>query len=150
MFNQKFCKMNLIRKNNHLFPSFSIWDDFLRNDGIKFDSPTLSLPAVNIKETANEFDLSLAVPGMKKDDFKIEVENNKLNISAEVEQKQEEKEEGYIRKEFAYHSFARSFTLPKSVAGETISANYSDGVLNITIPKKEEAKEKAPMLIQVA
>ncbi len=103
------------------------------------------MPAVNIMENDNEFQVEVAAPGMKKDDFKIELDNNVLVISSEREHKEEEKDEkgNYCRREFRYASFRRSFTLPEGkVNVDKINAKYTDGVLQIHLPKREEVKPK--------
>jgi HSP20 family protein len=105
---------------------------------------------VNVRETADDFAIELAAPGMKKEDFKVEVENDLLTISSEKEHKEEKESDGYSRKEFSYASFSRSFTLPKSVLGDQISATYEDGVLHLRLPKREEAKLKAPRLVKIS
>lgn len=107
------------------------------------------VPAVNIVEGESGFRLEVAAPGLKKEDFKINLENNVLSISAQKEQKTEENTEKYTRKEFSFNSFRRSFTLPNTIDGEKIVATYTDGVLNVELPKKEEAK-KTPRLIEIA
>jgi HSP20 family protein len=107
------------------------------------------VPAVNIIEGENGFRLEVAAPGLTKEDFKINLESNVLTISAQKEQKSEETNEKYKRKEFSFNSFRRSFTLPNTIDGEKIAASYTDGVLNIELPKKEEAK-KTPRLIEIA
>ncbi|HAK78525.1 HSP20 family protein [Runella defluvii] len=107
------------------------------------------VPAVNIVEGESGFRLEVAAPGLKKEDFKINLENNVLSISAQKEQKTEETTEKYTRKEFSFNSFRRSFTLPNTIDGEKIVATYTDGVLNVELPKKEEAK-KTPRLIEIA
>lgn len=121
----------------------SIFDDFFRNDFFETGllGRTLNVPAVNIVEKTDEYKISLAAPGMKKNDFKIDVEGNMLIISAELEEKKEEKKEKFTREEFNYSSFSRSFTLPDEVNKEKIEAVYVDGVLKLTLPKKEEAKK---------
>ena len=106
-----------------------------------------TLPSVNVKENNQNFDIELAVPGMKKDDFKINLDRNILNISSEAKTENEQKDENgkYTRREFNYSSFSRSFTLPSQmVDAEKIEANYTDGILKIMIPKKvkEEATVK--------
>lgn len=108
-------------------------------------------PSVNIKETKDSFMLEVAAPGMKKDDFNIEVEKNVLTISSEKESKNVVEEEGshFTRREYSYSSFSRSFTLPQTTDSDRISASYVDGVLNVSIPKKEEAKEKPVQKIEV-
>lgn len=106
------------------------------------------VPAVNILEHDGGFRLEVAAPGLKKEDFKINLENNVLTISAQKEQKNEETTEKYTRKEFSFNSFRRTFTLPNSIDGEKIGAAYTDGVLSIELPKKEEAK-KTPRTIEI-
>ncbi|MBS1946328.1 MAG: Hsp20/alpha crystallin family protein [Bacteroidetes bacterium] len=114
------------------------WHDWFDNGGIF--NRTLTVPAANIIEDKNGFNVSLAVPGMKKDDFTIDVNGNMLTISCEVEEKKEERDANYTRKEYNYSSFARSFTLPDEVNREKIEAHYENGVLKVALPKKEEAK----------
>ncbi len=101
----------------------------------------LTVPAVNIVENNNDYKVTVAAPGLKKSDFKIDVDGNVLNISAETEEKKKEKEEKYTREEYNYSSFSRSFTLPDDVSKEKIEASYADGVLKLILPKKEEAKK---------
>lgn len=100
------------------------------------------IPAVNIKETTGEYSIELAVPGMKKEDFKLELENNMLTISSEKEENKNEKQDNYTRREYNYESFSRSFTLPETVKSEDLKASYENGVLKVAIPKKEEAKQQ--------
>jgi len=151
---------SLIRRNRNFFPSFSrIWDDddFFNRGMINwgtsnFSTSDTTLPAVNIKETDNSYEVEMAAPGMTKEDFKIELDNNTLTISSE---KSEESHEGdgkerYSRREFSYQAFQRSFTLPKEVVDEDkIEAHYKEGVLQLTIPKKEKAKQKPPRKIEI-
>lgn len=103
---------------------------------------TVSTPAVNIIEDNDEYRIEVAAPSLKKGDFKINLENDQLTISANKEENKEEKDETYTRREFSYSSFSRSFTLPDSVNGEKISAEYKDGILSIHVPKLEVAKAK--------
>jgi HSP20 family protein len=110
---------------------------------------SLSIPAVNIKETDELFEIQLAAPGLKKEDFKIDLTNGKLNISVEQKEENEVKEERFHRKEFSFKAFSRSFKVPSLVDTEKIEAIYEDGVLNLSLPKKEEAKPKEPKLIAV-
>ncbi len=100
------------------------------------------IPAVNIAESAQEFHLELAAPGLKKEDFKISMEGDQLNVSVERKEETEENnaDRKYSRKEFSYSSFNRLFTLPDSADQDKIKAEYLDGVLSITIPKLEETK----------
>lgn len=137
--------------NNHVFPEFpSLFDDFLTRDLFQLPfraaSNGNSVPAVNVKETDTAFELEMAAPGMEKKDFKVELEQDTLVISAQKENKTEEKSEDgkYSRKEFSYQSFRRSFNLPEDmVKTDEISANYKEGILHITVPKKEPVKPKS-------
>lgn len=120
---------------------FRPWDEWFEGGGLT--SRVLNVPAVNITENKDEFMVSLAIPGMKKEDFNIDIEGNMLTISSEKEESKEEKEEKYTRKEFNYSSFSRSFSLPDEVNMEKIDARYVDGVLKLSLQKKEEAKKIA-------
>lgn len=110
-----------------------------------------NIPAVNIRETPKEFILDVAAPGFERNDFKIELENHSLTISAEREEKKEveEKEEGYTRREYSYGSFSRCFALPENVKEGAIDAKYEKGVLTIIVPKEKETPGKAPKTIPV-
>lgn len=142
--------MSLVR-----FAQSPLLDRFL--DGELFDwsnknfsQTNTTLPSVNIKENENEYALEVAAPGFEKDDFKIELHNNVLTISSEKKEEKETKQgEFFTKREFSYQSFTRSFTLPQTADGEKISANYEKGILAVSIPKREEAKPKAPRLVQV-
>ena len=146
----------ITRKNNVAgLPSFSSWfDNFFENSlGTEFLSnfnTGITLPAVNIKETSDEFVLELAIPGMKKSDFTIDVENKILSIASEVKHEDEETKDHYTKREFGYSSFKRTFTLPDSVESDKVKASYKDGVLMITLPKREEAKQKPPKRIEIS
>lgn len=137
--------MKLIKKNDDWgFPS--VWEDFFNND--LFDLPAMAsrgatVPAVNINETDKEFELEIAAPGLKKNDFKVNIDRNVLTISTEKKEEKEEKEKNFTRKEFSYHSFSRSFTLPESVNQDKIDAKYIDGVLKLVLPKKDEVIPKS-------
>jgi HSP20 family protein len=105
--------------------------------------------AVNIKEDEKNYFLEFAAPGYEKDEFKIALENQVLSVSAE--KKSETKEDGntYTRREFAFTSFQRSFNLPESVNEEGIKAEYKNGILNVSIPKKvEENKQKKEITVE--
>ncbi|MFC2087743.1 Hsp20/alpha crystallin family protein [Bacteroidota bacterium] len=108
-----------------------------------------SIPAVNINEDENQFNIELAAPGMEKKDFKLDLNHNVLTISSEKMEKKENDNKKFTRREFRYTSFNRSFTLPNSVKEEGIKASYKEGILNISIPKKEEAKDKGPKHIEI-
>lgn len=145
--------MTLVKanKNGNLFPS--VFSDFFENDHFfnnQWLDKSTNLPAVNIKETDAEFDVELAAPGYKKTDLKIDIDNNVLTISAEKKEEKNEENKRFTRKEFSYSTFSRSFTLPQSVNSEKIDAKYTDGILKLVIPKKEEAKTKAKKEIKIA
>ncbi len=150
--------MTLVQlKNNNVFRKEgmvpSILTDFFSdyfNGDVSPRFAQASVPAVNINESENEFKVELAAPGMSKPDFHIEVENGLLTISAEKKEEKKEENVQYTRKEFSYSSFKRSFTLPESVNPENISAAYENGVLVLTLPKKEESKVKPVKEIKVS
>lgn len=142
--------MATLVKTNGNFPTL-FGNVFGKDFNDLFAPATLSnygVPAVNIVEHNNGFRLEVAAPGLKKEDFKINLENNVLTISAQQEQKNEETTEKYTRKEFSFASFRRSFTLPNTVDAEQVNAAYVDGVLKIELPKKDEAK-KTPRVIEI-
>ena len=147
--------MTLIRRTNGLFPSVpSFFDDFFTKDVYGWSNTNnangSSLPAVNIKEDENAFDVEVAVPGMKKEDFKIEIDNDVLTVSSEKESNAEGEDNNYKRREFSYSSFKRTFSLPENtVNSEKIKADYVDGVLHIKLPKREEVKPKPVRLIKI-
>jgi HSP20 family protein len=128
-------------------------DEFFNRDFLPriFDAESRhSVPAVNILESREDYRIELAAPGLNKEDFKLNLENNVLTISSEKEENQEEKNEQVMRKEFSYYSFSRSFTLPLTVNSEKIRATHKDGILQVIIPKKEEAKEKPSREIKIS
>ena len=108
------------------------------------------LPATNVIENDKEFEIEIAIPGMEKEDIKLNVENNLLTIASEKEVKKEETDKNYTRREFSYGSFCRSFTLPKTVDVDQIRANYEKGILKVALPKKEEAKTKLSREINIS
>lgn len=120
----------------------SLFDDLFRDwPTTSFSRDNATLPAVNIKEDENSFIVEVAVPGMNKEDFKIDLDNNMLTISSEKSEEKDDKKDNYTRKEYNYQSFKRSFTIPENVVdNEKISASYVNGELVITIPKLEEVK----------
>jgi HSP20 family protein len=145
--------MTLVKRNGSLFPS--LWNGFFDDDW--FGNPNIaqagtSVPAVNIKDTIDNYEVEMAAPGMKKDDFHVDLDNNLLTISAEVKSENSDKDKDgrYSRMEFSYSSFSRSFTLPDTVEADKIAAKYKDGVLRITLPKKEEAKPKPVKQIAIS
>ena len=123
---------------------FSDWSN------TNYSETNTTLPAVNIKESENEFIVEVAVPGMDKKDFNIDLHENLLTVSSEKKEESTDNNGKYSRREYSYQSFRRVFTLPKEVVDdENISAKYENGELLIVIPKKEEAKPKGPMKIEI-
>ena len=138
--------MNLIHKQRTFFPS--LIDDYF-NQEWDFKIPNYSsLPAVNIKELDTHFDIHLAVPGMKKSDFEIEVDNGLLSISSSTGNKDSAEEE-FTRHEFSFNSFKRTFTIPESVDPTKVDACYSNGVLQISLPKRKETLPQPKKLIKI-
>ena len=137
------------------YPAWSSWiDDFFHNDLPTFFRSNvttgLSLPKVNIQETVDAYHVAMAVPGMKKSDFNIEVDNQVLSISSEVKNEEETEIDNYTRREFGYTSFNRSFTLPESIDDGKIEAKYNEGILHVILPKKEEAKRQPARKITIS
>jgi HSP20 family protein len=120
---------------------FKPWNEWFDNESTNLWGRAMNIPAVNVAEHKDLYMVELAVPGMKKDDFKIDVDGNILTISSEKEETKEEKEKKFTRKEYNYSSFSRSFTLPDEVNMEKIDAKYENGILKIALPRKEEAKK---------
>ena len=140
--------MSIIKRNNVFFPS--LVNDVFGPDWFGgVDRLNTNLPAVNIKEGEKGFELELAVPGGKKEDFKVEIDNDVLTISNEVQTSNEKSQEKYTRREFSYSSFKRSFTLPETVDSSKIDATYESGILKLALPKKDEALPKPKRLIAI-
>jgi len=150
--------MTIVKRNGNLLNQFpTLFDDFLNRDifnwGLtNFSNSNTTIPAVNIRETADNYEVEMAAPGMNKKDFKIQLEGNMLTIASEKSTGKEEKDDlKYISREFSYLSFSRTFNLQKDVVDtEKIQARYEDGVLHLLIPKKEHVKQKQPKLIEIA
>ena len=138
--------MNLIRKQRTFFPS--LIDDYFNQES-DFKIPASNLPAVNIKELDNLFEIDLAAPGKKKSDFEIEVEDGILSISSSIEEKEITDKEKFTIREFHYNSFKRTFTIPDSVDPTNVEAQYSDGVLKVCLLKRKEALPQPKKLIKV-
>lgn len=139
-----------IIRRNQFFPSFV--DEFFGKE-----LPTLfnveygfTKPSVNISESKEDFKIDVAAPGLEKEDFRINLNNNVLTVSSDKEEKKEEENDKFMRREFSYLQFSRSFSLPISADTEKINASYKSGVLSIVIPKKEEAKAKPVREIAIA
>lgn len=141
--------MTLIRTSNEALPTF--FDDFFGRDWFMNSKSNFAnaMPAVNIADNQDDYEVEVAAPGLSKKDFKVELENQLLMISYEKEETSNESESNYTKREFYYNSFRRSFTLPETVESDKIQAKYTDGILKIMIPKKEVAKQKPSRLISI-
>ncbi|MDQ0965258.1 HSP20 family protein [Flavobacterium sp. W4I14] len=133
-------KFNPEKKNSTLLPGFNDIFESVLGDTFFADRRINSLPAVNISESGEEYHIELAAPGLKKEDFKVSVERDMLTISTGQYSENNTSEKTYNRREFSYSAFTRAFTLPESADVDRIQASYSDGILKLTLPKKEEAK----------
>lgn len=148
--------MTLIRRHDTVPAWSNLFDDFLGRNWYdwtnrNYSSTNTTLPSVNISESENGFAVEVAAPGMGKDDFKVEVNNGYLTISSEKQSENatEDKKSRYTKQEFCYASFSRTFTLPTSADAERIAAKYENGILQVQIPKKEEAKPKPVKQISI-
>ena len=149
--------MNLIKRNGNQLSGLprTFFDDVFGRELFNWESNNFSttsttLPSVNIKETSENFEVEVAAPGLDKNDFKVTLDGNLLTISSEKQNQHTTDEENFTRREFSYQSFQRSFELPKNVVDEDkITARYENGLLHLSIPKKEEAKQKPPKQIMV-
>ena len=144
--------MSLVRFSNQV-PS--LFDRFFEGDlfdwsNRNFSNTNTTLPSVNIKENPDEFKVEVAAPGFDKGDFKLELNHDVLTISSEKQMENETKDdEHFSKREFSYQSFTRSFTLPNIADSERIDANYENGILKVSIPKKEESKPKPSRMIEI-
>lgn len=127
----------------------SYMDSFFNDEFFKAPA-NLSQPSVNIVENENGYRLEVAAPGFSKNEFTVDVDQHVLTISGEKKSEQKEEKENYTRKEFSYSSFKRAFTLPETIDAENIVAGYENGILNIALPKKVEAKKEQKKTITVA
>lgn len=150
--------MTIVKRNSNLLNNFpTLFDDFLNRDifnwGLtNFSDTNTTIPAVNIKETSDSYEVEVAAPGMTKEDFTVQLEGNSLTINSEKTTRKEETEDvRYTTREFSYQSFSRTFNLQKDVVDtERIQAKYEQGVLHLLIPKMEHAKQKQPRLIEIS
>ena len=127
-----------------------VFNDFFDTDFMPRTNATA--PAINVKETENDYTVELAAAGMKKGDFNINVDadgNLHIKMEHKDEKKDENKKEHYLRREFSYSKFEQTLLLPDDVDKEKIAANVSDGVLTIDLPKIEKNEEKASRQIEV-
>lgn len=138
--------MTLVKFNNrtrNTAPYFNNVFDSLFSEALNKNLAVNKVPGVNILASDTEYKIELAAPGLTKEDFQINLKKDTLSVWAEKKNAETEAKKDYTRKEFDYFSFARSFVLPESVDGEKITAEYVNGILNITIGKKDEAQSAA-------
>lgn len=143
-----------IDSNFNGLPTLPSWFDDILGKGFTSEylsnfNTGITLPAVNVLETNDEFILEMAVPGLKKADFQVNIDNNMLSISAEISSENNQAADNYTRREFGYSTFKRTFDIPETVVTDHIFAKYNDGILKITLPKREEAKKKPIKTIQI-
>ncbi|MDF1576000.1 MAG: Hsp20/alpha crystallin family protein [Bacteroidales bacterium] len=140
----------LARINRNYAPAY--WDDFFNDNFFKHLNQTNcdeSRPAVNVSENDHGYTIELAAPGIDRKAFNLEIEDNVLTISSENKESKDEQKRNYLRREFSFQSFKRSFQLPETVDQDQISATHEAGILKLTLPKKEEMIQKAPRQIAV-
>ncbi len=135
-------------------PSLSSWvDNFFDtelNSGFLANfNKGMTLPAVNIMDTMDAYVLEIAVPGMNKSDFTIDIDNKVLSIASSKKEVREDNNANYTRREFGYSSFKRTFVLPDTVEEDHVTATYLDGILKVNLPKREEAKQKPAKRIDI-
>ncbi|MCX2586227.1 Hsp20/alpha crystallin family protein [Pedobacter sp. MR22-3] len=137
--------MTLVNFNNrtrNTAPYFNNVFDSLFSDAVTKNKMISQSPNVNIYENEMAYVIELAAPGLKKEDFQINLKKDTLSVWAEVKKDETQVAKDFTRREFDYSSFARSFNLPDTADGDNISAEYKDGILNINISKKDDAKLK--------
>ena len=147
--------MTLVKFKNDLHPMHKLvndtFDALLRDDFSSLGQGNFGyMPPVNVKEGKDNFQVELLAPGRNKNDFNIKLEKDLLTISSKVEKNTEESNDKWTRKEFTFSSFSRTFNLPDSADASKIAAEYADGVLKLSIPKKEESKDKGPVEIKIS
>jgi HSP20 family protein len=158
--------MTLVKKHKRSFPILggTMFDDPFFSEFFDVRKKPLQLnslfngdqndfelsPSVNIKDNKNKYEIELAAPGLSKDDFNVTVEEGLLTISAEKKEEKKEEKEGYVKKEFSYNSFSRSMTLPENVdEDKDVKASYKDGILHLTLQKKEALNTKPAKKVKV-
>ena len=137
-----------VKFHNTTVPSFSnLFDEVFGKDyQVNASCSSSTMPSVNIKESNDDFTIQVAAPGLDKEDFKVEYDNNKLIISSEKEIEESKEGEVFRRKQFSYAKFKRTFSIPESLDGEKISAEYKSGILNVVVPKKEPVKKEVKQI----
>jgi HSP20 family protein len=148
---------NLIKRDNFVPSVNTLLDDFFSREFFDWSDKNFTLvgntlPSVNLKETEKEYRIELAAPGLKKDDFKVELNNNVLSISSEHKEEHEEKNkrENFARKEFNYQSFLRSFNLPDSIDDDKVKAQYENGILHVNVAKKAPSALRSAKRIPIS
>ncbi|RZL69878.1 MAG: Hsp20/alpha crystallin family protein [Pedobacter sp.] len=135
--------MTLVNFNNrtrNTAPYFNNVFDSLFSDAVTKNKMVDKSPNVNIHENETAYVIELAAPGLKKEDFQINLKKDMLSVWAEVKKEETQVAKDFTRKEFDYSSFARSFNLPDTADGDKITAEYKDGILSINISKKDDTK----------
>ncbi|GMN07254.1 Hsp20/alpha crystallin family protein [Croceitalea sp. MTPC5] len=140
--------MSLVKRNNLVLPS--LMNEIFNPDWFGgMENVSRNVPAVNIVERDEDFTLEFAVPGYKKEDFNIELDNDILTVSSEISTEDKSTNDNFTRREFSYSTFKRSFTLPETIDSGKVNAKYEDGLLKLTLPKREEALPKPKRLIEI-
>jgi HSP20 family protein len=137
--------MTLVKFNNrtrNTAPYFNNVFDSLFSEALNKNLTINKVPGVNILETPNDYKIEVAAPGLTKEDFQINLKKDNLSIWAEKKAEETDEKKDYTRKEFDYYSFARSFVLPESVDSEKITAEYLNGILTLTIGKKDDSQSQ--------
>jgi HSP20 family protein len=129
---------------------FFLLNEMLNDDFLRVGDYSMHLPAVNISESEDQYTVELSAPGFSKEDFKLELNDGNLVITAEKKEEKSESNKKFSRKEFSYGSFRRMFKLDDDVNEDAVSANYENGILRINLPKKEEAKSKPSREIKIS
>jgi len=140
----------LARINKSYVPAY--WDDFFNDNffnQVNSRSSYENRPAVNVSENDKEYSIEVAAPGIDRKAFNLEIENDILTISTERKENKEGQKTNFLRREFNFQSFKRSFQLPETIDQEQIKATHDAGILTLTLPKKEEEVQKAPRQIEV-
>ncbi len=137
--------MTHVKVHNPMSKSFDgfvkdFFNDFPTAVGKSLREDVLHFPPVNIIDTPDSYEVELIAAGMSKEDFKVNLENNVLTISAQKQEEEKKEDEKVIRREFSKRSFSRSFTIDEKIESENISAKYENGVLHLSLPKREIAK----------
>ena len=139
--------------NGSIFPTWidELFPKHFADEFLTGLNHTSTMPSVNIIENSDSYELQMAIPGFKKSDFNIELDHDVLSISVEANQENSVENQNFTRREFSYSSFKRTFNLPENVIDTNgIKASYLDGILNISIPKREEAKRKPSRNIEIS